>query len=154
MVADAAALADLPDLLCRPLSRPFDEGVSTGGHPHRRLHLDEVDHLESVSPQQADPIAEAEVELDSRIVRPLEAKHAEIEPQEALRRRALLLGIRDGEKPEGAVRQEDQLAAGAQKTGGLGNPAIRDQPRWMPRTRWRRGRSLHRAVRSPRHCRG
>ena len=60
------------------------------------------------------------MELDSRIVRPLEAKHAEIEPQEALRRRALLFGIRDGEKPEGAVRQEDQLAAGAQKARGLG----------------------------------
>ena len=71
ILADAAALADLPDLLCRPLSRPFriDEGVGTGGRPYRRLHLDDVDHLESVSPQQADPIAEAEVELDSRIVR-------------------------------------------------------------------------------------
>ena len=71
MVADAAALADLPDLLCRPLSRPFriDEGVSAGDRPHRRLHLDEVDHLEPVSPQQADPIAEAEVELDPRIIR-------------------------------------------------------------------------------------
>ena len=73
-----------------------------------------------------------EVELDSRIVRPLEAKHAEREPQEALRRRALLLGIRDGEKPEGAVRQEDQLAAGAQKAGGLGNPAIRISPDGCP----------------------
>ena len=126
ILADAAALADLPDLLCRPLSRPFriDEGVSTGGRPHRCLHLDEVDHLESVSPQQADPIPEAEVELDPRIVRPLEAMHAEIGPQEALRRGALLLGIRDGEDPEGAVRQEDQLAAGAQEARGLGDPAV------------------------------
>ena len=134
ILADAAALADLPDLLCRPLSRPFriDEGVSTGGRPHRRLHLDEVDHLESVSPQQADPIAEAEVELDPRIVRPLEAMHAEIGPQEALRRRALLLGIRDGEDPEGAVRQEDQLAAGAQESSGLGNPAVRIGPDGCP----------------------
>ena len=131
ILADAAALADLPDLLCRPLSCPFriDEGVSTGGRPYRRPHLDEVDHLESVSPQQADPIAEAEVELDPWIVRPLEAMHAEIGPQEPLRRRALLLAIRDGEDPEGAVGQKDQLAAGAQEAGGLGNPAVQDRPR-------------------------
>jgi hypothetical protein len=70
ILADAAVLSDPPDLLCRPLSCPFriDEGESTGGRPHRYLHLDEVDNLESISPQQADPIAEAEVELDPRIL--------------------------------------------------------------------------------------
>jgi hypothetical protein len=84
--------------------------------------------LESVHPQQADPIAEAEVELDSRIVRPLEAKHAERGPQEVLRRRALLLGIRDGEKPEGSVRQEDQLAARGAKGGRPWESSDTDQP--------------------------
>jgi hypothetical protein len=106
--------------------------VSTGGRPYRRLHLDEVDHLESVRPQQADPIAEAEVELDAWVVRPLEAMHAEIGPPEALRRRTLLFGIRDGEDPEGAVRQEDQLAAGAQEARGLGDPAVRIGPDRCP----------------------
>ena len=58
--------------------------------------------------------------------------NAEIGPQEALRRRALLLGIRDGEDPEGAVRQEDQLAAVAQEARGLRGSAGADRPRSMP----------------------
>jgi hypothetical protein len=58
--------------------------------------------------------------------------HAEIGPQEALRRRALLLGIRDGEDPEGAVRQEDQLAAGAQEARGLRDPVVRIGPDRCP----------------------
>ena len=72
------------------------------------------------------------MELDPRIVRPREAMHAEIGPQEALRRRALLLGIRDGEDPEGAVCQEDQLATGAQEACGLGDPAVRIGPNRCP----------------------
>src|SRR5262245_4726536 len=74
-----------PDLLRRPPPRPgsireLREAVL--GPLLLGLELDEVENLEARPPQQPDPVAVAEIEVDRGGVLPGEAVHAEVRPQE------------------------------------------------------------------------
>jgi len=69
----------------------------------------------------------AEVELDGRVVGPLEAVHAELRPQQAISGRyAVLVG--HAHHQQGAVAEEHQLSTGPQQARGLGDPAVRIGP--------------------------
>src|SRR6185503_9132968 len=74
-----------PDFLGRPLPRPLGTGerpVAVWRRAFRRLELDQVLDLEAIRAQQPDPVAVAEVEVDARVVRPLEPVHPEVRPAE------------------------------------------------------------------------
>jgi len=74
----------------------------------------------------------AEVELDRRIVRPLEAVHAELlTAQLGSRRNPSLSGT---QSIKGAVAEEDELSTGAEQPCRFGYPAEAGPPRWQRRT--------------------
>ena len=88
------ALACAPAFLAWPPIGPprIDEAVRRRCL-RRRPEFDEVEDLEPVRPQESYPVAVAEVELDGRVVRPLEAVHAELGSTERRRgRRPVLAG--------------------------------------------------------------
>ena len=53
-----------------------------------------------LAPEQADPVAVREVELDPVIARPLDAVHAEGRAQQAVRRRPRSSSVGDAERQE------------------------------------------------------
>ena len=66
-----------------------------------------------------------EMELDRRVVGPLEAVHAELRPKQAIGGRdAILVGR--AEHQQCAVAQKDELTAGTQQACRLGDP-----PMWI-----------------------
>src|SRR4051795_7324116 len=119
-------LAGAPDLLGGPLSRPLRTGqrvVAVRRRALRRLDLDQVLDLQPVLAQEADPVAVAEVEVDPVRVGPLEAVHPEVGPPQLLVGRDLLLLEREHENRP--VDEKDELAAGAEQTSRLRDPAVR-----------------------------
>src|SRR5215510_567321 len=63
------AAPGLPYLLRRPLPRPLqsDEGVASRSC-FRRLDFDQVLNLEPATPEQSEPVAVGQLELDTRFV--------------------------------------------------------------------------------------
>jgi hypothetical protein len=68
----------LPDLLRRPLARPLqgDERIARRP-PFRRLDFDQVFNLEPAAPEQSEPVAVGQVELDTSLAGPLDPIHPE-----------------------------------------------------------------------------
>jgi DNA-binding PadR family transcriptional regulator len=113
-----------PDFFARPLPGPVERDERVPGFCFwLRPELNEVFHLQAATPQQADHVAVAEVELHRLIIGPFEPVHAEVGPQQPLGGR-LIIGVRDGEHEQHRVHQEDQLPAGAQQPGRLGDPRV------------------------------
>ncbi len=124
-------LADPPDLLGRPLSRPIwvHEPVATQfGQVIRSPDLEQVEHLKAARSQQPDPIAVPEVELDARLAGPLESMHPEIRAQQPIGCRPFVVRLGHRQHPERAVAEEDELAPRAQDARRLGDPAVRIGP--------------------------
>ena len=77
----------------------------------RRAKLNKVFDLEPIRAQQADPVPVAKMELDRRVIGPLEAVHAELGSQQAVGcRHAVLFG--SAEHQQGAVAEKDELRRG------------------------------------------
>src|SRR3954470_19599470 len=77
-----SGLASAPDLLARPLPSPVDgDERIVGFRAFSRPEFDQVVDVESVGTQEPDPVAVREVELDLRIVGPLDTMHAELRAQ-------------------------------------------------------------------------
>jgi hypothetical protein len=92
----------------------------------RRLQLDQVLNLEAIRTQKTDPVAVAEVKVDGRIVRPLEAVHPEVRAPKLLVRRDLLL--LEAEHEDRAVDEEHELAPRSQQPRSLRDPEVRIGP--------------------------
>src|SRR4249920_3682894 len=99
----SAALADPPDLLGGPLAGPFERGevVVAGRGVLGRTELDEVLDLEAVVPEEPDPVAVAEVEVDRGRLVPLGPVKPEVRAEQRLRRRQAVL-LRDREDEDRA----------------------------------------------------
>src|SRR2546428_5639444 len=68
----------LPDLLRRPLARPLQGDERIARRPRFRcLDFDQVLNLEPAAPEQAEPVAVGQVELDAGIAWPLDPIHPE-----------------------------------------------------------------------------
>src|SRR6266699_5469253 len=68
----------LPDLLRWPLACPLQGDERIARRPRfRRLDFDQVLNLEPATPEQAEPVAVGQVELDARIAWPLDPMHPE-----------------------------------------------------------------------------
>src|SRR5271165_7136818 len=124
----ASPPASAPDLLTRPPPRPcaIDE-VILADAVFGWAELDQILDLEPVGAQEPNPVAVTEMELDRRVVGPLEPVHAEVRTNEAIGGRD---AIRVGgtQHQQRAVAEEEKLAAGMQKSGRLGDPVIGVRP--------------------------
>src|SRR5688572_14594287 len=86
---EVKALASLPDFFAWPVPCPLrgDDGKARR-RPFRRLDLDQVGNLEAVGPQNPNPVAVAEVEVD-RAIRPVEPMQTEVGTFQVLARRGV-----------------------------------------------------------------
>ena len=73
--------------------------------------------------KQPDHVAVAKVEFHRLIIWPFKPVHAKVGPQQPPGG-GQAFGVRDGEHEQHRIHQEDQLAAGAQQPGRLGNPRV------------------------------
>src|SRR5207244_361426 len=69
----------------------------------------------------------AEVELDGRVVGPLETVHTELRAKESIGSRQTVL-VRRTQHQQRAVAQEDEFAARTQQARRFRNPAVRVSP--------------------------
>src|SRR5437867_9100906 len=90
----------LPDLLRRPLARPLQGDVRiTRRARFRCLDFDQVFNLEPTTPEQAEPVAVRQVELNARLAWPLDPIHAERPPQQP-RARGEVVFLRHAQREE------------------------------------------------------
>src|SRR5262245_35950748 len=82
-----APAAGLPDLLRRPLPRPLLSDVRVASRPiFLRLDFDQVLNLEPATPEQSEPVAMGQAELDAYTAWPFEPIHPERWPQQPVAR--------------------------------------------------------------------
>src|SRR5262245_3601628 len=91
----------LPDLLRRPLSRPLKIDVRVASRPpFRGLDFDQVLNLEPTTPEQSDPVAMGQAELDTHAAWPFDPIHPERRPQQPVARGQIFF-LRRAEREEG-----------------------------------------------------